>query len=96
MFDWTSPIDEQNVYERFWLPTVVALGYPQSRWHDLRRGFSVAALAGENVRDVSRWPGRAKISTTMDICAAVVKTETAGKASPTTRPVPFKPDNVVH
>lgn len=94
-FDWTRPIDEQNVYKRFWLPALDALGLPHSRWHDLRHGFSVAALAAENVRDVSRWLGHAKISTTMDIYAAVLKSETGGKASPTSRPAPLAADNVV-
>lgn len=94
-FDWTRPIDEQNVYKRFWLPALDALGLPHSRWHDLRHGFSVAALAAENVRDVSRWLGHAKISTTMDIYAAVLRSENGGKASPTTRPVPLRADNVV-
>lgn len=94
-FDWSRPIDEQNVYRRFWLPALDALGLPHSRWHDMRHQFSVAALAAENVRDVSRWLGHAKISTTMDIYAAVLKTETGGKSSPTTRPVPLPADNVV-
>ncbi|WP_235660256.1 tyrosine-type recombinase/integrase [Mycobacteroides abscessus] len=95
MFDWTRPIDEQNVYKRFWLPALDALGYPHSRWHDLRHGFSVAALEGENVRDVSRWLGHSKISTTMDIYAAVLKSETGGKTNPSTRPRPLPTDNVV-
>ncbi|OBF01927.1 hypothetical protein A5775_03470 [Mycobacterium sp. 852002-10029_SCH5224772] len=94
-FDWTRPIDEQNVYKRFWLPALDALGLPHSRWHDLRHGFSVAALAAENVRDVSRWLGHAKISTTMDIYAAVLRSENGGKASPSTRPVPLQANNVV-
>lgn len=94
-FDWTRPIDEQNVYKRFWLPALDALGLPHSRWHDLRHGFSVAALAAENVRDVSRWLGHAKISTTMDIYAAVLRSENGGKASPSTRPVPMQANNVV-
>ncbi|CPV51988.1 tyrosine-type recombinase/integrase [Mycobacteroides abscessus] len=95
MFDWTRPIDEQNVYKRFWLPALDALGYPHSRWHDLRHGFSVSALEGENVRDVSRWLGHAKISTTMDIYAAVLKSETGGKTNPSTRPQPLPTNNVV-
>ncbi|BDE15162.1 MULTISPECIES: tyrosine-type recombinase/integrase [Mycobacterium] len=94
-FDWTRPIDEQNVYRRFWLPALDALGFPHSRWHDLRHSAAVSTLATEHVRDVSRWLGHAKISTTMDIYAAVLKTETGGKSSPTTRPVPLPADNVV-
>lgn len=95
MFDWTRPLNEQNVYKRFWLPALDDLGYPHSRWHDLRHGFSVAALERENVRDVSRWLGHAKISTTMDIYAAVLKSEIGGKANPSARPRPLPTDNVV-
>lgn len=94
-FDWTRPIDEQNVYKRFWLPALDALGLPHSRWHDLRHSAAVSTLATEHVRDVSRWLGHAKISTTMDIYAAVLRSENGGKASPSTRPVPLQADNVV-
>jgi integrase len=96
-FDWTRPIDEQNVYKRFWLPALAALGYSHSRWHDMRHGFAVVSLsgAGENVRDVSRWLGHAKISTTMDIYAQVLKTETGGKANPLPRPAALPTGNVV-
>ncbi|WP_353618554.1 tyrosine-type recombinase/integrase [Arthrobacter sp. SLBN-53] len=84
-----------NVYKRFWLPALDALGLPHSRWHDLRHAAAVSTLATENVRDVSRWLGHAKISTTMDIYAAVLKTENTGKVSPSARPVPLPADNVV-
>lgn len=94
-FDWSRPIDAANVYKRFWLPALDALGLPHSRWHDLRHAAAVSTLATENVRDVSRWLGHAKISTTMDIYAAVLKTENTGKASPSARPVPLPADNVV-
>lgn len=94
-FDWTRPIYQQNVYKRFWLPALDALGLPHSRWHDLRHSAAVSSLATENVRDVSRWLGHAKISTTMDIYAAVLRSENGGKASPSTRPVPLAADNVV-
>jgi integrase len=95
MFDWTRPIDEANVYKRFWLPALAALGYPHSRWHDLRHSAAVSTLATEHVRDVSRWLGHAKISTTMDIYAAVLRSEVGGKSIPSTRPVPLRADNVV-
>lgn len=94
-FDWSRPIDEANVYKRFWLPALDALGYPHSRWHDLRHSAAVSTLATEHIRDVSRWLGHAKISTTMDIYAAVIKSETGGKSTPTTRPVPLPAENVV-
>lgn len=94
-FDWSRPIDGQNVYKRFWLPALDALGLPHSRWHDLRHSAAVSTLATEHVRDVSRWLGHAKISTTMDIYAAVLRSENGGKASPSTRPVPLQADNVV-
>jgi integrase len=94
-FDWSRPIDETNVYKRFWLPALDALNYPHSRWHDLRHSAAVSTLATEHVRDVSRWLGHAKISTTMDIYAAVLKSETGGKSTPTTRPVPLSAANVI-
>jgi integrase len=92
-FDWSRRVDEANAYKRFWLPALTALGYPHSRWHDMRHGFAVSSLDAENVRDVSRWLGHAKISTTMDIYAAVLRTETGGKASPSKRPEPLGTDN---
>lgn len=44
---------------------------------------------------MSRWLGHAKISTNMDIYAAVLKSETGGKANPSTRPRPLPTTNVV-
>ena len=67
MFDWTRPIDETMVYKRYWLPARAALNLPHSRWHDLRHAFAVTSLQGEHYRDVSRWLGHSKISTTLDI-----------------------------
>lgn len=87
MFDWTRPIDEGMVYKRYWLPALKALNFPHSRWHDLRHTFATDALTnGENVRDVSRWLGHSKISTTMDIYAKVLATEDNAKSAPTSRP----------
>jgi hypothetical protein len=91
----TYPCSRPERVKRFWLPALDALGYPHSRWHDLRHAAAVSTLATENIRDVSRWLGHAKISTTMDIYAAVLKSETGGKASPTSRPEPLPADNIV-
>ena len=75
------------VYKRYWLPALAALGLPHSRWHDLRHALSVTSLAGEHYRDVSRWLGHSKISTTLDIYASVIASEDTAKAAPLTRPV---------
>ena len=89
MFDWTEPIDETHVYKRYWLPALKALGLPHSRWHDHRHTFATYAIqSGENIRDVSRWLGHSKISTTLDIYASVLANEDNAKAAPTSRPVP--------
>jgi integrase len=48
-FDWSRPIDVQNVYKRFWLPALDALGLPHSRWHDLRHSAAVSTLATEHM-----------------------------------------------
>jgi integrase len=48
-FDWSRPIDEQNVYKRFWLPALDALQLPHSRWHDLRHSAAVSTLATEHI-----------------------------------------------
>lgn len=87
LFDWTRPIDEAMVYKRYWLPALSALDLPHSRWHDLRHAFAVASLAGEHYRDVSRWLGHSKISTTLDIYASVLPSEDTAKAAPLARPV---------
>lgn len=88
MFDWSRPLDETMVYKRYWLPALKALGFPHSRWHDLRHTFATDAITnGENIRDVSRWLGHSKISTTLDIYANVLAGEDTAKTAPTTRPV---------
>ncbi|GAB4677139.1 MULTISPECIES: hypothetical protein [Mycobacterium avium complex (MAC)] len=52
----------------------MALGFPpHSRRHDSRHSAAVSPLATEDVRDVSRRLGHAKISTTVDIYRAVLK-----------------------
>ena len=88
MFDWSRPLDETMVYKRYWLPALKALDLPHSRWHDLRHTFATDAITnGENIRDVSRWLGHSKISTTLDIYAGVLAGEDTAKATPTTRPI---------
>lgn len=88
MFDWSRPLDETMVYKRYWLPALKALELPHSRWHDLRHTFATDAIQnGENIRDVSRWLGHSKISTTLDIYAGVLAGEDTAKAAPTARPV---------
>ncbi|OCB37263.1 hypothetical protein A5676_18330 [Mycobacterium malmoense] len=60
--------------------------------------FAVTPLAGEHYRDVSRWLGHSKISTTLDIYAGVLPTEDTAKAAPLARPVAAprtQTDNVV-
>ena len=89
-FDWTRPIEESMVYKRYWLPALAALGLSHSRWHDMRHSFAVASLQGEHYRDVSRWLGHSKVSTTLDIYAAVIASEDTVKQAPTSRPVPRK------
>jgi integrase len=88
MFDWLKPIDESMVYKRYWLPALHALGLPHSRWHDMRHTFATHSLQREHYRDVSRWLGHSKVSTTLDIYAANIPSEDTVKASPTVRPVP--------
>lgn len=88
MFDWSRPLDETMVYKRYWLPALKALELPHSRWHDLRHTFATDAIQnGENIRDVSRWLGHSKISTTLDIYANVIAGEDNAKATQTARPV---------
>jgi integrase len=96
MFDWGRPIDENMVYKRYWLPALEALNLPHSRWHDHRHTFAVMSLAGDHYRDVSRWLGHSKISTTLDIYANVIASEDGSKAAPLPRPVAKSADNVVN
>ena len=76
------------VYKRYWLPALPSgarfAALPLAR---LAPRFAVTSLAGEHYRDVSRWLGHSKISTTLDIYASVIASEDTAKAAPLTRPV---------
>jgi integrase len=86
LFDWASPIDCNNAYKRYLQPATEALGLPDVRWHDLRHTFAVMSLAGDHYRDVSRWLGHEKISTTLDFYASVIPSEHGGKKAPLPEP----------
>jgi integrase len=43
-FDWSKPIDPNNVYKRFMQPALAALKLPAARFHDLRHSFAVPSF----------------------------------------------------
>jgi integrase len=62
----------------------------------MRHTLAVMSLQGDHYRDVSRWLGHSKISTTLDIYANVISSEDGGKAAPLPRPVAkTASDNVI-
>lgn len=77
-----------NLRKRYLYPALAALELPNARWHDLRGTFAVMSLQGDYYRNVSRWLGHEKISTTLDIYASVIPSEHGGKRAPLPEPTP--------
>ncbi|MHA7649398.1 tyrosine-type recombinase/integrase [Mycobacterium sp. ML4] len=87
-FDWSKPVDPNNVYKRFMRPALAALKLPASRWHDLRHTFAVMSLSnGEHYMQVSKWLGHSTFTLTLDTYGDYISSAEGGKAAPLARPV---------
>lgn len=87
-YKWAEPINTDNVADHYYALALAALGFPASRWHDLRHSFAVNSLsAGEHYMQVSKWLGHASFVTTLNVYADYISEAEGGKQAPLSRPV---------
>lgn len=91
-FDWTKPIDTNNVYKRFMQPALAALKLPAARFHDLRHSFAVNLLSATppvDFKRVSKWLGHSTFTLTLDVYGDYINADVAQPAG-LSRPVAAK------
>ena len=62
-----TPIDAQNIINRFFKPLLKRSGLPSIRWHDLRHTYATVLLArGTHPTYVQKYLGHATVQLTLD------------------------------
>lgn len=86
-FDWSKPIDPNNVYKRFMQPALQRNNLPAARFHDLRHSFAVNLLsANVDFKRVSKWLGHSTFTLTLDVYGDYIH-EDLGQPGGLARPI---------
>ena len=74
--DWSEPIEPRAFYRNVYLPTLVGVGLPKSRLHDLRHAFARTYLAnGGDIHRLSEQMGHGSYRITYDVYAEWIPSE---------------------